>query len=180
MTHRPVLAVLLAAALSAPAPALAQQRVGGDGHAHDANPQAGSGGYNAVGGRVDYAARNDRITGNVGDFSHFRGDVGYRAPGEFRGSLGSDDTFRFRADSLPSSPVYQGRGAYLGDPAASPTSVYRSYTQIADNRLLPGGPLDHRQRGRLLQPRCQRSPHGHGADCALHRRVAICPGHRLG
>ncbi len=46
--------------------------------------------------------RNAIVTGNAPGGLSFRGDVGYSAPEDFRGSLGSDDTFAFRRDSLPS------------------------------------------------------------------------------
>lgn len=51
---------------------------------------------------------NAIVTGNVGGGRQFRGDVGYSAEFDFRGSLGSDDTFRFRADSWTSSLPLQG------------------------------------------------------------------------
>lgn len=67
----------------------------------DKNPLQGSGGLNPA--RTDLAEelrfRNAIVTGNApGGFS-FRGDVGYRAPGEFFGSLGSNESFAFRRDS---------------------------------------------------------------------------------
>jgi hypothetical protein len=46
--------------------------------------------------------RNAIVTGNAPGGLSFRGNVGYTAPDDFRGSLGSDDTFAFRRDSLPS------------------------------------------------------------------------------
>lgn len=46
--------------------------------------------------------RNAIVTGNAPGGLSFRGNVGYSAPDDFRGSLGSDDTFAFRRDSLPS------------------------------------------------------------------------------
>jgi hypothetical protein len=46
--------------------------------------------------------RNAIVTGNAPGGLSFRGDVGYTAPGEFRGELGSDSTFAFRRDSLVS------------------------------------------------------------------------------
>lgn len=50
--------------------------------------------------RDELRFRNAIVTGNApGGFS-FRGDVGYTSPLEFRGTLGSDDTFAFRRDSL--------------------------------------------------------------------------------
>ncbi|MEZ6319190.1 MAG: hypothetical protein R3B49_10645 [Phycisphaerales bacterium] len=59
--------------------------------------------------RPDFAAevrfRNAIATGNAPGGLSFRGDVGYTAPGEFRGELGSDTLYAFRRDSL-----YSGLG----------------------------------------------------------------------
>lgn len=44
--------------------------------------------------------RNAIVTGNSPGGTSFRGDVGYSAPSEFRASLGSNDLFAFRRDSL--------------------------------------------------------------------------------
>jgi len=44
--------------------------------------------------------RNAIVTGNAPGGLSFRGDLGYRAPGEFAGDLGSDSLFSFRRDSL--------------------------------------------------------------------------------
>lgn len=44
--------------------------------------------------------RNAIVTGNAPGGMSFRGDVGYRAPGDFRADLGSTDLFSFRRDSL--------------------------------------------------------------------------------
>src|SRR5690606_2294464 len=49
--------------------------------------------------------RNAVVTGNAPGGLSFRGDVGYRAAGEFTGRLGADDTFSFRRDT-----VYSGLG----------------------------------------------------------------------
>lgn len=46
--------------------------------------------------------RNAIVTGNATGGRSFRGNVGYTAPEDFRGTLGSDDTFAFRRDALPS------------------------------------------------------------------------------
>ncbi|MFN3166711.1 MAG: hypothetical protein ACE37H_06565 [Phycisphaeraceae bacterium] len=94
-------AALLAASLAC-APVLGQNQVQ-NGSAHDANQQVGSGGYNRPAEQVDYRARNLLITGNVGGGRAFQGEVGYTAPGEFQGTLGSDTLFNFRRDSIYSS-----------------------------------------------------------------------------
>ncbi|MCA9288294.1 MAG: hypothetical protein KDA05_06910 [Phycisphaerales bacterium] len=46
------------------------------------------------------AIRNAIVTGNAPNGASFRGDVGYIAPNDFRGELGSNDLFAFRRDSL--------------------------------------------------------------------------------
>jgi len=100
------LAVRLGVALAAVSGLAMGQAAQGQ-YALDRNQQIGSGGINPA--RPNFADevrfRNAIVTGNApGGFS-FRGDVGYRAPGEFQGRLGSDSTFSFRRDSY-----YSGLG----------------------------------------------------------------------
>lgn len=52
--------------------------------------------------------RNAIATGNAPGGLSFRGDLGYTAPGDFRGELGSDDLFSFRRDSLYSGLAGMG------------------------------------------------------------------------
>ena len=133
---RSLVAALTLTALSLPA--AAQQRVGADGRALDANGRVGSGGTNAIEGRVDYNQRNDLVTGNVTDFSYFRGDVPYRAPGEFRGRLGTDDQFRFRADSYGSNPIDRDYNDPLyggGVSGRERLSIFRDFSQPGQGRL---------------------------------------------
>lgn len=59
--------------------------------------------------RDELNLRNAIVTGNAPGGASFRGDVGYRAPGEFTGSLGSNDLFSFRRDTALSSAVATGR-----------------------------------------------------------------------
>ncbi|MEM7576616.1 MAG: hypothetical protein AAF328_03990 [Planctomycetota bacterium] len=98
----------LAAALALPLltisgqPGAAQQRVN-TGNALDANGQVGGGRANPGAIVPDFRARNLLITGQVTDGRQFRGDIGYTAAGAFQGELGSDDLFRFRADSYGST-----------------------------------------------------------------------------
>jgi hypothetical protein len=92
-------ALMLASGLAAPA--LGQNVL-------DRNLQRGSGGLNPRGS--DLAAelrfRNAVVTGNAPGGLSFRGNVGYRAPGEFTGLAGADQTtFAFRRDT-----VYSGLG----------------------------------------------------------------------
>src|ERR1044071_8028118 len=76
-------------------------------YALDHSLQVGSGGRNAPGRdfKKELEFRNAIVTGNAPGGISFRGDVGYKAPGEFFGNLGSNDTFAFRRDS-----VYSGLG----------------------------------------------------------------------
>jgi hypothetical protein len=73
-------------------------------NALDRNLQVGSGGVNPTG--RDFAAevrfRNGIVTGNAPNGLSFRGNVGYRAPGEFTAALGSDSTFLYRRDAVNS------------------------------------------------------------------------------
>ncbi|HHN78072.1 MAG TPA: hypothetical protein ENK11_05280, partial [Phycisphaerales bacterium] len=56
----------------------------------------------------ELAFRNSIVTGNAPGGLSFRGDVGYRAPGEFGGELGANDLFSFRRDSLRSGMAGMG------------------------------------------------------------------------
>jgi hypothetical protein len=71
-------------------------------NALDRNLQRGSGGVNQS--RPDFASelrfRNAVVTGNAPGGMSFRGNVGYTAPGEFFGTLGSNDNFAFRRDTV--------------------------------------------------------------------------------
>ncbi|MBL4809176.1 MAG: hypothetical protein JKY43_03845 [Phycisphaerales bacterium] len=89
--------------------AMAQNALG-DGRGLAANPRQGSD------GRVDLrpsfqkevAYRNAIATGNAPGGMSFRGDLGYRAAGEFSGTLGSDALYSFRRDSLYSGLAGMG------------------------------------------------------------------------
>lgn len=115
-------------------PALGQTAANnGGGRALDASPQVGSGGSNRLENQVDYAARNDLITGNVAGGFGFQDSVGYSAPGAFQDSLGSDSLFSFRAASLPSSPLVAnlpGAGTIRGGNVV----VFNDYTSIPTGR----------------------------------------------
>ncbi len=110
-------------------PALAQQQVGSSGRAHDANPQVGSGGRNnpVESQALDFRQRNDLITGNVTGGGAFQGNINYSAPGEFQGNLGSDDLFRFRAQSFQSAPTSLSATAPSVSLGGVP-SVYRGFS----------------------------------------------------
>lgn len=106
--HRTLILTLIGAVgLGTPA-AMAQNALG-DGRALDANTGSG--------GRVNYERpsfaqelqfRNAVVTGNAPGGLSFRGDLGYRAAGEFTGELGSDGLFAFRRDSLYSGLAGMG------------------------------------------------------------------------
>lgn len=111
-SHRPLIALTSALlGLGLCSPALGQNALG-DGGALDNNPQVGSGGRNRATPQDSYRARNLLVTGNVAGGRGFRDTVGYEAAGDFRGQLGSDDLFTFRAQSALSdlSYVSTGRG----------------------------------------------------------------------
>ncbi|MEX0876230.1 MAG: hypothetical protein WD114_02120, partial [Phycisphaerales bacterium] len=102
---------LLAAALllsSASGLAMGQNALG-DGRALDANPgQHGPNNYQRPSLIDELRFRNSIATGNAPGGLSFRGDIGYRAPGEFTGQLGSDALFAFRRDSLYSGLAGMG------------------------------------------------------------------------
>lgn len=101
-----LLALIAGSALAAP---VAAQDALGDGRALDASLAPGTR-YNAP--RPDFMEelrfRNAVVTGNAPGGLSFRGDVGYAAPYEFRGELGSDDLYAFRRDSLYSGLAGMG------------------------------------------------------------------------
>ncbi|RMH27132.1 MAG: hypothetical protein D6693_05905 [Planctomycetota bacterium] len=124
MIARRTLVVCAAASLSLPVSAEAQNALG-DGRALDTPLQRGA---RVNPARPDFAAevalRNAIVTGNIGGGFAFRGDVGYRAPGEFTGGdvtlsagalrglgvtagaiggAGSDDLFAFQRDAARSA-----------------------------------------------------------------------------
>lgn len=131
--------VLFAVLLAAAAPTFAQNAIG-DGRALDNNLQQG-GSQNPIADQPDYRARNNLITGNAPGLSGFKGNVGYRAPGDFQGSLGSDNLFQFHTRSLPSGQTAPWRIDYGSLP------VYRSMTpatagQISSGKINTLVPLD--------------------------------------
>ena len=83
-------------------PVAAQDALGG-GNALDSNPRVGGGRINSRSATDNYRARNALVTGNVPGGRGFRGSVGYTAPTDFRGVVGSDATYAFRRDSAFSS-----------------------------------------------------------------------------
>ena len=104
----------------------AQQQVN-TGNALDANPQIGTNGTNAAAIQPDFRGRNLLITGQVTDGRQFRGDIGYGAAGAFGGTLGSDDLFRFRADSFTSSPAARSLGVSGPAGTAGPPVIFNNF-----------------------------------------------------
>lgn len=72
-------------------------------NALDANLHANEGKSNPTATREDYRARNLVVTGDVAGGRGFRGNVGYTAEGDFRGSTGGQSSIQFRRDSALSS-----------------------------------------------------------------------------
>lgn len=72
-------------------------------NALDANLHANEGRANPTATREDYRSRNLVVTGDVAGGRGFRGNVGYTAEGDFRGSTGGDSSMQFRRDSALSS-----------------------------------------------------------------------------
>lgn len=131
--HRPLIAAALAlgaVAAWATGPAQGQTPAGSQGHALDANPQQGSGGLNRPEGVIDFRARNNIVTGNVTDFRAFRGDVPFSSSGDFRGNLGSDDLFRFRADTFSSGRTQLNAVNVNRNASNLSLSVYATVSQI--------------------------------------------------
>ena len=130
-SHNPLLLIpALVGVLWLVGPVHAQQAAGGGGRALDANPQQGSGGVNRPENVIDFRARNNIVTGNVTDFRQFRGNVGYSAPGEFGERLGSDDLFRFRADSFSSGRTQLNAASINRDASNLSLNVYSTVSQI--------------------------------------------------
>src|SRR5882672_1241105 len=89
---RSILATAAGAVLFTSAFAIAQQRVGNDGRALDANPRIDSGGYNSGGIPGNMVVNGNQIvTGNVTGGAQFRGFVPYTDAREFRGNVGGQD-----------------------------------------------------------------------------------------
>lgn len=104
-----VVGVAIAGTLVRPATSLAQTALGG-GNALDSNLSTISGKYNAPTPVHDFRLANNVITGNVAGGRGFQGFVGYSAQNDFYGHLGSNDLYRFRADSAYSNPEVFGLG----------------------------------------------------------------------
>ncbi len=99
----------VAAALALLSTHAGAQNALGDGQALDANPgQYGRANTPRASLVDEMRFRNSIATGNAPGGLSFRGDLGYRAAGEFTGELGSDSLFAFRRDSLYSGLAGMG------------------------------------------------------------------------
>lgn len=87
----------------------------GRGDALDANISPQFGPRNAPARQTDFRARNRIVTGDVAGGRGFRGAVGYGAEGDFRGEIGADDLFDFRAGAAFSGPDFVRRRGGLRD-----------------------------------------------------------------
>ncbi len=120
-TRRLLLTAALGALLAVPTLATAQQRVGQDGHANDANNQLGSGGYNTPaarppdlvnGYRNNNAYNNDVVFGNVSNGRAFTGSLPYSDPRLFQGNVAGSQVDTFTKNSTGVAQPYTG-GARL-------------------------------------------------------------------
>lgn len=103
------LCLLSAALIAGCAGSAYAQNALGDGTALDANTgQNGTRNYTRPNFAAELSFRNSIATGNAPGGLSFRGDLGYRAAGEFSGDLGSDSLFAFRRDSLYSGLAGMG------------------------------------------------------------------------
>jgi len=107
--RRTITTTVFALALLAGTPAASAQDALGRGNALDNNLNTTSGKRNLPRRSVtaEVQLRNAVVTGNVAAGRHFRGSVGYTAPRDFRGETGSDNLFRFAADSFYSGLATQ-------------------------------------------------------------------------
>jgi tetratricopeptide (TPR) repeat protein len=100
-----ILTLAIGAVLLGAGSAAAQYRVGEDGRLLDASNRLGSGGYNSgvITGASVYANGNRLITGNVTGAKEFRGNVDYKDPREFAGTVAGEDFDRFirRSSGIP-------------------------------------------------------------------------------
>ena len=113
-----ILKAAAAAVLSVTPCLFAQQRVGDEGRALDANNRVGSGGYNSGGINANMITGNNIVTGNVTGGREFRGGVPYTDPREFRGNVGGQDFDRFIAGSAGAPTPYAAQQNYLQQPQA--------------------------------------------------------------
>ncbi len=147
--HRRVRTIIFAgvALIALCSPAYAQDALG-QGNALDANTgQRGRTNYQRPNFANELSFRNAIATGNAPGGLSFRGDLGYRAAGEFSGDLGSDALFAYRRDSLYSGLAGMGiRGTdaiqyqfALTTGAAPPRNLTGNLSFARDRYYDPGG-----------------------------------------
>lgn len=109
-TRIKLLLITMVGAAASIAPSALAQNALGDGRGLEANTRQGSNGrnYRPPSFEKEVAFRNAIATGNAPGGLSFRGDLGYQAPGEFAGELGSDALYSFRRDSLYSGLAGMG------------------------------------------------------------------------
>ncbi len=107
--HAMVSTILIGVLTLCSGQALAQNALG-DGKGLQANPRQGSGGRNYERPSLEREVqfRNAIATGNAPGGLSFRGDLGYRAAGEFSAELGSDTLYTYRRDTLYSGLAGMG------------------------------------------------------------------------
>lgn len=107
--HAMVSTILIGVLTLCSGQALAQNALG-DGKGLQANSRQGSGGRNYERPSLEREVqfRNAIATGNAPGGLSFRGDLGYRAAGEFSAELGSDTLYTYRRDTLYSGLAGMG------------------------------------------------------------------------
>jgi hypothetical protein len=162
-TNRPMTTLTLAGAailLAVSSSGAQAQNALGDGTALDANPgQYGTTNSYTRPSLVDELRfRNAIATGNAPGGLSFRGDIGYRAQGEFTADLGSDELFAFRRDSLYSGLAGMGiRGTdalqyqfALTTGAAPPRNLMGSLSYTRDDQYAAS--TNYQNTGGIQQP----------------------------
>ncbi len=108
----------------------------GTGRLLDNNLRAGSGGYNNdrdvqnIGRATDLGA-----TGNLRGLGNFRGNIGYKAAGEFSGNLGSNDFHGFNARSFGVSDLASVSPGSSGMLGGGPAALQRSGAGVSAGDL---------------------------------------------
>ena len=108
---------------------------------------------------AEFRRRNAVITGNAPGGRNFRGVVGYSSPFDFRGTLGSDDLFGFRSETLYSDPrLIQAAPNLRYGSALGQLEVYRSgrgavAADVQDAGVSSRRRADLQQQGIAFDPR---------------------------
>ncbi len=118
----------------------------------DNNLRAGSGGRNTTALRDYYGSTigryqtqrigNALVTGNLAGLGNFRGNIGYTAPNEFRGNLGSNELYDFhRRSYTPPQSYGRAPGANLAssNPYSGSQFLQRSGAGVSVGNVASGG-----------------------------------------